>query len=217
MRSLFQAAVDFGFDAYDYFYQSSDEVQNIAEDISREMMDKIGGYRIDERILGNVDYRKARYVILPDLQVRQALFVESKAEKDATSATLQMSETSMVVNQDRAGQVHNVAGLIPKIAMPRGLAHLTTTLVAHFHYEDHESNHILKTLTMAALPNGRLQQKYNPDTDDTIWKAGRNAPKLGETFRVRLAFDRLETKSAWRVQRIAYEVGSKQIGGEWTE
>jgi hypothetical protein len=217
MRSLFQAAVDFGFDAYDYFYQSSDEVQNIAEDISREMMDKIGGYRIDERILGNVDYRKARYVILPDLQVRQALFVESKAEKDASSATLQMSETSMVVNQERGGETHKVAGLIPKVAMPRGLAHITTTLVAHYHYEDYENNHILKTLTIAALPNGRLQSRYNPDTEDTIWKAGRNAPKLGETFRVRLAFDRLETKAAWRVQRITYEVGSKQIGGEWTE
>ena len=123
----------------------------------------------------------------------------------------------MTVNQERSGQVHSVAGLIPKVAMPRGAAYLTTTLVAHFHYEDHENNHILKTLTMAALPNGRLQQRYNPNSDDTIWRAGRNAPKLGETFHVRLAFDRLEAKSSWRVQRIAYEAGPKQIGGEWTE
>jgi hypothetical protein len=64
LRCLFQATVDFGFDAYDIFLQSTDDVKDVAEDITREMLDRIGGYQIQQRIYGNVDYRKARYVIL---------------------------------------------------------------------------------------------------------------------------------------------------------
>lgn len=81
LRLLFQATLDFGFDAYDIFRQSTDEVKDVAEDITREMLDRIGGYQIPQRIYGNIDYRKACYVILPNLMVRQALFVDSKAEK----------------------------------------------------------------------------------------------------------------------------------------
>jgi hypothetical protein len=60
----------------------------------------------------------------------------------------------------------------------------------------------LDSITIAALPNGLLQEMYNPTTDDTIWLAGRNAPTLGEAFRVRLSFPRLKAKANWRVQSI---------------
>jgi hypothetical protein len=47
-----------------------------------------------------------------------------------------------------------------------------------------------------------LQDRYNPNPKDSIWIAGRNAPTLGEEFRVRLSFHRLKEKANWRVQSI---------------
>lgn len=58
------------------------------------------------------------------------------------------------------------------------------------------------SVTVAALPNGLLQDRYNPTPQDTIWLAGRNAPTKGEAFRVRLSFPRLRAKCYWRVQTI---------------
>ncbi|MCS6940704.1 MAG: SfiI family type II restriction endonuclease [Roseiflexus sp.] len=52
------------------------------------------------------------------------------------------------------------------------------------------------------MPNGILQDRYNPNSEKTIWLAGRNAPSLGEEFRVRLSFARLKQKASWRVQEI---------------
>ena len=72
LRALFLAFCDFGFDAWEVFHQSSDDPKDIAEDATREIMDRLGGYGVSQRIYGNVDYRKARYVVLPDFAVRQA-------------------------------------------------------------------------------------------------------------------------------------------------
>jgi len=47
-----------------------------------------------------------------------------------------------------------------------------------------------------------LQAKYNSNAQDTIWLAGRNSPKRGEEFRVRLDFSKLKRKASWRVQKI---------------
>jgi hypothetical protein len=113
LRWLFQAAIDFGFDAWEIFYQSPDDVQDVAEDITREMLDRLGGYQIHRRILGNVDYRKARYVILPEFAIRQGLFVDSKAEKTSRTARLQMSQISMEVRQRRGGVELVVEGRLP--------------------------------------------------------------------------------------------------------
>lgn len=50
---------------------------------------------------------------------------------------------------------------------------------------------------------------FREDTDlpqdiaeDIIWLAGRNAPTLGEDFRVRLSYERLMAKADWRVREI---------------
>ena len=59
------------------------------------------------------------------------------------------------------------------------------------------------TLTSLCLPNGLLQDRYNPTANDTIWRAGRNAPSRGEAFRVRISLAALKTKANWRVQAIA--------------
>jgi hypothetical protein len=52
------------------------------------------------------------------------------------------------------------------------------------------------------LPNGMLQETYNPDATNTIWSVGRNAPTRGEDFRVRINVARLRARRNWRVQRI---------------
>lgn len=219
LRSLFLAAKDFGFDAFDIFAQSSDDQKDIAEDITREMLERLGGYRVEKRILGNVDYRKARYVVLSEYATRQALFVDSKAEKTASSATLQMSQLSIGVYQLRGGIEIAEKGAIRPVSVHGGLSFISTTLLAHYYYEQpslHKPNRLIQ-LTLAAIPNGRLQKKYNPSSDDSIWIVGRNAPTRGEDFRVRLSFNRLSMKTAWRVQRLTYDPVKRSVLGEWSE
>lgn len=219
LRALHTAFVEFGFDAWDYFHQSTDEPKDIAEDLTREVLDRFSGYRIEQRIFGNVDYRKARYVILPELSQRQALYVDSKAEKSANSATLQMSQFSMSVRQVRGGNNTDMIGIIRPTEEFRGYSYLTTTLLAHYCYQSDRDvpPYHLDCVTLAAVPNGMLQERYNPDQSDTIWIAGRNAPTRGEAFRVRLSFPRLRQKAPWRVQIIKYNPNDNTFLGEWGE
>jgi len=223
LRSLFLATRDFANDAWEFFRQSEDDPKDIAEDITRELLDRLGGYSITQRIFGNVDYRKARYVILSDLAVRQAFMVDSKAEKNNSSATLQMSQVSLTVRQQRSGGITDVLGNLPSVAEYNGSSYLTTVLLSHYHYNAQVGNdgkdrppYTLKGITLVAVPNGKLQNIYNPDHEDTIFIAGRNAPSLGESFRVRLSFSRLESKTPWRVQKFTFaEHGEAQ--GDWRD
>lgn len=215
LRSLYTAAFDFGFDVFDIFNQSSDDPKDIAEDITREVLDRLGGYQVQQRILGNVDYRKARYIILPDFSVRQALFVDSKAEKSSSSATMQMSQLALAIRQIRSGEEVEQSGDLPSVSFHGGQPFITTTLLAHYHYEEQQNMYRLKQLTLAAIPNGILQDCYNPNAHDTIWIAGRNAPSRGEEFRVRLSFHRLKLKAIWRVQKIEYNSEERTIRSQW--
>ena len=52
------------------------------------------------------------------------------------------------------------------------------------------------------LPNGLLQYRYNPTADDSIWRAGCDAPTRGEAFRVRISLAALKNKANWRVQTV---------------
>jgi hypothetical protein len=221
MRWLFQAVVDFGIQPYTIFTLSPDDVRNVAEDVTREVLDRLSGYNINQRVFGTVDYKRARYVILPEQVIRQALFVDSKAEKESRSATLQMSQISLTVRQRRSGAEVNEQGRLPTIARFDGEEFLTTTMLLHYHYAEgpQRSNppyYLLQSITLCAIPNGRLQDRYSPTVDDNIWLVGRNAPRLGEEFRVRLGFAKLEQKSRWRVQRISYPDGVS-VNAHWQE
>lgn len=216
LRWIFQAMLDFGSSAHDVFRNSPDDVKDVAEDITREALDRLPGYNVPQRVYGTVDYKRARYIILPDSIVRQALFVDSKAEKESRSATLQMSQTSLYVRQMRSGIRTDERGQLPMISTYAGKQYLTTTIFLHFEYRDAESIHLLRKLTLACLPNGLLQERYNPTADDNIWLAGRNAPTLGELFRARLSFAKLAAKARWRVQQIHYEIGGA-CEGTWME
>ena len=215
LRWIFQAMLDFGMDAHNIFWNSPDDVKDVAEDITREVLDRLPGFNVQQRVFGTVDYKKARYIILPEHIVRQALFIDSKAEKENRTATIQMSQTSLRVRHIRSERSVDELGLLPQISEYGNKQYLTTTAFLHFMYEEEGANHALREVTIFCLPNGRLQDHYNPDANDTIWLAGRNSPKLGEDFRVRVSFDRLRDKSSWRVQKITYDASARLCDGVW--
>ncbi|MCI0524302.1 MAG: SfiI family type II restriction endonuclease [Acidobacteria bacterium] len=205
LRLVVQSLCDYRSTAQEIFQEESDQVADIGEDITREALDRLGMSRIDQRLFGKVDYKRARYLFHPEYAVKQALFVDSKAEKVSGqgTATLQTSQLSLTVKQVRAGQEINVPGKLPQILKLRNEPYITTTLFVKYNYQESATGNSLTSIAVAALPNGLLQEKYNPSSQDTIWLAGRNAPTLGEEFRVRLSFARLKAKSSWRVQKIS--------------
>ena len=221
LRWLVQATLDFGFEAYNIFKYSPDNVKDVAEDITREIVDRLSGYNLAYRIFGTVDYKKARYVIMPNQIVRQALFIDSKAEKSATTATLQISQTSLNVRQIRNGSVVDIPGGLPKVYMHGTEQFLSSTLFLHYHYEDiregTQNIHKLKDIVACCVPNGLLQDRYNPDPYNGFWSVGRNAPSRGEDFRVRVNFSKLKEKANWRVQKIEIDQENCQICHEWVD
>ncbi|GAB4411662.1 MAG: hypothetical protein Fur0044_05740 [Anaerolineae bacterium] len=204
LRLVAQAIYDYRGVAVEIFRAESDLVADIGEDITREALDRMGMARIDQWLFGKIDYKRATYLFHPDYAIRQALFVDSKAEKieGQRTATLQTSQFSMTVRQVRATQSVEVEGTLPKILTVRDVSYITTTIFVKYNYLEVDKAKELKSITLAAVPNGLLQTRYNPSPDDTIWLAGRDAPTLGEAFRVRLSFGRLKAKAHWRVQEI---------------
>lgn len=204
LRLVTQAIYDYRETALEIFREEGDQVSDIGEDITREALDRLGMPRIDQRLFGKVDYKRACYLFHPDYVIKQALFVDSKAEEVSGqgTATLQISQLSMIVRQIRSGQQMEVQGKMPTVITLRGETYLTTTLFVKYNYDEQSGVHTLKSIIVAAVPNGMLQNRYNPTPQDTIWAAGRNAPSLGEEFRVRLSFSLLKRKAAWRVQTI---------------
>jgi len=204
LRLVTQAIFDYRAIAQEIFREESDLVADIGEDITREALDRLGMPRIDQRLFGKVDYKRACYLFHPDYALKQALFVDSKAEKVSGqgTATLQTTQFSMTVKQVRFGGDIEVPGKLPAILTLKGESYLTTTLFVKYNYHEQDGVNALKSITVAAVPNGMLQDRYNPNAQDTIWIAGRNAPTLGEEFRVRLSFHRLKEIANWRVQRI---------------
>ena len=215
LRWIFQAVRDFGMEAYEIFLKSPDSVKDIAEDITRELLDRLSGFNLSQRVYGTVDYKKARYIVLPEQIIRQAMFIDSKAEKKSGTATIQMSQTSMRVRQERAGDKIDAKGTLPEISEYGSENYLTTTSLIHFRYHDEEGIHYLREVTIVAVPSGRLQERYNPTFDDGIWNAGRNAPTLGEDFRVRVSFNKLKAKAYWRVQTLVYDIENQECVGSW--
>lgn len=129
-----------------------------------------------------------------------------------------MSQTSMRIRQRRGGVEIDQAGMLPQVSIYGGQQYLTTTAFLHFSYDDtaHGEHHLRET-SIFSLPNGMLQDFYNPDFSDTIWQAGPDAPTLGEKFRVRASFKKLRSKAAWRVQTIRYDEASNKAVGTWSE
>ncbi len=205
LRLVVQAIYDYRETAVEIFREEHDLVADIGEDITREALDKLGMSKIDRRLFGKVDYKRARYIFHPEYAVKQALFIDSKAEKFSGqgTATLQTSQFSMRVRQVRGEQAIDIPGDLPMILRVRDESYITTTIFVKYNYAEDNDTNILKNITVSAVPNGFLQTRYNPTAQDTIWLAGRNSPLRGEAFRVRLSFRRLKNKAGWRVQKLS--------------
>lgn len=195
--------------ARDIFLRERDLPSDIAEDITREAIDALGMSRINVRLFGKTDYKRARYHFNSDYAVQQALFVDSKAEdyNARRTITLQLSQTSMIVRQYRSGQTVEEQGGLPVFVDTEIGKLLTTTIFVKYNYAETERGYELWSVSVVALPNGLLQAKYNPSPDESMWLAGRNAPQRGEKFRVRVSLPRLKDKARWRVQEIPATTG----------
>ena len=201
-RFVAQAIELFRAEALNIFAHESDLQADIGEDITAEALDSLGMSRMAQRVFGKMDYKRARYIFEPDYAVRQVLLVDSKAEKTAGVARLQTSQTSMRIRQIRQGQELDVPGTVPIVATLNQVPFITTTIFVKYVYDAEDGANVLKKIIVACVPNGFLQNAYNPTAADTIWVSGPNAPTLGEVFRTRLSFARLKAKANWRVQSI---------------
>lgn len=218
LRLVAQALVDFSAEASQIFLAEQDLVADIGEDITREALDRLGTSTLPVRLFGKMDYKRARYLFLPDFSVKQALFVDSKAEdvSGQRTATIQTAQTSMKIRQWRQGSLVEEEGKLPTVIPTQRGDLLTTTIFVKYNYTeetDPKSNQLL-SINVLCLPNGLLQERYNPSADDTIWLAGRNAPSRGEAFRVRISLSRLRHKQRWRVQNILL---SPSVSFSWDE
>ncbi len=204
LRLVTQAIYDFRSSAEQIFAKEKDLVADIGEDLTREALDRLGVSRIDERLFGKMDYKRARYIFLPAYAVRQALFVDSKAEAVSaqSTATLQTAQTSMRILQVRRGTDVDEPGKLPSIIATSVGKLLTTTIFVKYNDSGKAGTRRLESATVACLPSGMLQSRYNPSATDNIWRIGRNAPTRGEAFRVRLVFEKLKRKASWRVQIV---------------
>lgn len=128
MRFVTHALCLFRIEAATIYANEGDKQADIGEDITREALDSLGLHKIPVRLFGKIDYKKACYLFHPDYAIRQALFIDSKAEKDAAKARLQVSQTSLIIRQIRQGTNVEVTGTIPKVLVTGGEKFLTTTI-----------------------------------------------------------------------------------------
>lgn len=206
IEMVHRALLDFAKNTKEIFGNETDLPQDIAEDVTREAMDNMGLSNFSERLYGKVDYKKSIYVFIPDAY-HVALMLDSKAEKQNgdNTATLQMSQISMEVKMFRSGREVRVKGKLDEILKLQGEKVYVVTIIVKYIFKEINTGGIeLKRIRIACVPNGMLQNMYNPNAEDTIWLAGRNAPTLGEEFRVRLNYKKLKEKAAWRVRDIEF-------------
>jgi Type II restriction enzyme SfiI len=202
-RLVCQAVLDFAQIAKQQFLLAKDLAGTVGEDVTRDAMETMGMSRVPTaRLIGKIDYKRAAYYFDPNYSVRQALFVDSKAEKGAaTTATIQISQTSLRVRMKQRGAAIDEPGRLETVLTVGKERYLVTTVFVKYHYTiDAAGDNELLAIFVICLPNGILQDAYNPDADKTIWSVGRQAPSLGEDFRVRINFQRLKAAANWRVR-----------------
>lgn len=203
MSMVVQAFKDYWGEAAKIFSAETDQPQDIAEDITRHAIDKMGLPGIHDRLYGKVDIKKAIYAFLPNKAIPVALMLDAKAEKsNGTTATIQMSQTSMRVRLRKNDQELDEQGKLQTIIKGKLHEYQVVTIIAKFCYTEKEGKRNLDEIIVICIPNGKLQDIYNPDVTDTIWLVGRDAPSLGEDFRVRVSYMKLRAKANWRVEKV---------------
>ena len=196
-----KALEEYKVEAAEIFSAEEDLPQDIAEDIVREAIDNLGVSRIKERLYGKVDVKKAIYLFLPEA-IPVALMVDAKAEKNGTTATIQMSQTSMTVKIKRKEKEIVKSGKLDTEFIRNKHRLHVVTIIVKLEYEELDKHYKLNTIIVSCIPSGKLQNRYNPNSANGIWRLGRDSPKRGEDFRIRISFPELERKASWRVHRI---------------
>ncbi len=214
LRLVVQSLMDMRQEISAIFATETDLVADIGEDLTREALDRLGTSVIPVRLFGKMDYKRSRYLFLPEFAVRQALFVDSKAEKGGAVARIQPGQTSMRIKQVRAGVDIDEPGGLPLTISHEDGDLLTTTVFVKYRYSVNQGINRLQDTSAIALPSGFLQSRYNPTPQDSIWNVGPNAPSRGESFRARISLARLKTKAQWRVQTIP---GDPSIEYSWQD
>ena len=218
-----RALKDHMFNAVRIFREENDKPQDIAEDVTRKALDEMNLPKINIRLYGKVDIKKAIYVFLPHEiptapsylmpvdppdAIPVALMLDAKAEKaDETTVTIQMAQTSMHVKMMHGGKLVDKKGLLEATMGQEGRILQTVAIIVKYIYSERESGFALKKIIAICIPNGRLQEKYNPDAKHTIWGPGRDAPTRGEEFRVRVKLRELKKITPWRVYEINTDWG----------
>ena len=190
--------------AVEAFQYESDLPEDIAEDVMSHAVESMGVSKINERLVGKVDFKKALYAFVPE-PCPVALMLDAKAENcrerrgDQDSVTIQLSQTSMMVmRRSRAGSsdILERGGLC--YSFKRGdLELLVVTIVAKYVHTMVGDEKALLAIDVACIPNGMLQKRYSPTPIDTIWLAGKRSSS------VRLSYRRLRAKAPWRFRQIS--------------
>ena len=168
LRMVTQAIFDFRQEAAEIFGLEKDLVGDIGEDLTREALDRMGTSRLRIRLIGKIDYKQARYLFHPAYSIRQALFVDSKAETmaDDRTATIQTTQTSLQIRFVNKSIEVDEEGQLAPIIDREGISFLTTNIFVKYGYHTVPANQ-LASIKVIALPNGLLQNRYNPNAYDT--------------------------------------------------
>lgn len=157
-------------------------------------------------ISGRIDHQAIRHPWVPDggvSRVRQALFIDSKTEKDDTYISMQNSQTSLDIRYSTSDKIYDLEGGMQKVVETTDGPALPSTIFIKYNYLGDKGD--LDTLSLnkillVCVPHGYLQSKYNPDEDNAIWRGGRE-----KSGRVRASISDIEGIADWRVQRVRPE------------
>ena len=204
MELVVRALTDYYCRAVETFQYEKDLPQDIAEDVMREAVETMGVSKFHGRVYGKVDFKKALYAFVPE-PCPVALMLDAKAEnsRDRTgereSVAIQLSQTSMtVMRRNRSGSSDiSEQGELEQYINCENLKLLVVTIVAKYIHAMAGNERALLNIDVACIPNGILQEKYNPTPCDTIWLAGKASSN------VRLSYRRLRDKAPWRVRDIS--------------
>ena len=150
---VIQALSDYKDKAVEIFRNETDKAQDLAEDVTREAIDEMRLPRIDIRLYGKVDVKKAIYAFLPDA-IPVALMLDAKTEEhNDTTATIQMGQTSMRVRMIQKKKPIGEAGLLTTTIESEGRALQTVTILAKYVYHGLKPGYGLDKILVVCLPN----------------------------------------------------------------
>lgn len=200
-----------------YYRALADVGRAIGEDVTEMALDSEGIISENVPLSGRTDHKMVRTIPHPydlDRKYGQALMIDSKAEKEDGTSTIQRGQTSMDIKfqNTRKNKSYDERGNLPKVIDSPGGPLLPTTVLVKYKYNAKRIEDMnLEKIVVSCIPHGFLQERYNKSVHDgQIWRVGRDSPKHDENFRVRFRYDGLKQKANWRVRELI--PGQARIG-----